>query len=76
MWGWTVLFALIGGSIFGFKMGKRYGQRLEVRTMIEILDALKVDNWEHTVFRDRFKSALEWALDGKRKGDRDGKKKE
>jgi len=60
------------GLIFGWRWGKDHGQRLEVRTMIELLDALKIDSYEHVVFRDRFKGALQWALDGKRKKDRNG----
>ena len=59
------------GVMLGWRWGKEHGQRLEVKTMIELLDALKIDSWEHTVFRDRFKGALQWALDGKRKKDRD-----
>lgn len=61
---------LVACCVVCYRMGKRYGQRLEVTTMIEILDALKIDCWEHRIFRDRFKGALQWALDGKRKKDR------
>lgn len=66
----SYLFVLQLGVMLGWKWGKEHGQRLEVKTMIELLDALKIDSWEQTVFRDRFKGALQWALDGKRKKDR------
>jgi hypothetical protein len=60
------------GVMLGWRWGKERGQRLEVQTMIELLDALKIDSYEQVVFRDRFKGALQWALDGKRKKDRNG----
>lgn len=72
----TLLFALfhlttiLMAVIIGHKIGKREGQRLEVRTMIELLDAIKIDSCDQRVFRDRFKSALQWVLDGKKKRER------
>jgi len=66
------LVALLLLAIFhlGVKVGVKVGSRGEVKDMIELLDALKIDSWEQTVFRDRFKGALQWALDHKRKKDR------
>jgi hypothetical protein len=60
----TLIFAV------GHRIGKREGQKLEVRTMIELLDAIKIDSCDQRVFRDRFKAALQWVLDGKRKSER------
>lgn len=62
----TLVFLFRAGYLLGFRAGKRF----ETKTMIELLDSLKIDNWEQTVFRDRFKRALQWVLDGKRKKDR------
>ncbi len=61
---------LVAISAIAFKLGGRAGARREVQDMIELLDALKIDNWEQSVFRDRFKGALQWTLDRKRKKDR------
>ncbi len=68
----TYLMTLQIGVMLGWRWGKERGQRLEVMTMIELLDALKIENYEQIVFRDRFKGALQWSLDGKRKKDRNG----
>jgi hypothetical protein len=61
---------LVAISSIAYKLGWRAGSRREVMDMIELLDALKIDNWEQSVFRDRFKGALQWTLDRKRKKDR------
>lgn len=50
------------GVLLGWRWGKRYGQRVEVRYMIDLLGALKIDSYEQSVFRDRFVRALEWTL--------------
>lgn len=65
-------FAIILMMRLFYKMGKREGARREVRSMIELMESIKIDNWEQTVFRDRLVSALRWVLDGKRKKERDG----
>lgn len=72
-WLFAVIHLLIVGiSVrFFYKIGARAGARREVMDMIELLDALKMDNWEQSVFRDRLKGALQWTLDRKRKKDRD-----
>ena len=54
----------------GHRIGKREGQKLEVRTMIELLDAIKIDSCDQRIFRDRFKAALQWTIDGKKKRER------
>lgn len=61
---------LVTSMIGAYRVGFRSGKKFETKTMIELLDSLKVDCWEHTVFKDRFKAALQWTLDGKRKRDR------
>lgn len=63
----AVLLSLQLGVILGWRWGKQHGQRLEVRTMIDLLGALKIDGYEQTVFRDRFVKALEWSLSNRTK---------
>lgn len=54
----------------GYRIGLRAGQKNATKEMIDLLGSIKIDNWEQSVFRDRFKQALQWVLDGKRKRDR------
>lgn len=55
---------------FAYRTGYKAGQQHATKDMIDLLGAVKIDNWEQSVFRDRFKEALRWVLDGKRKRDR------
>jgi hypothetical protein len=50
------------GLILGWRWGKRRGQRIEVMCMIELMEALKLDNYDQQVFRDRITKALSWVL--------------
>lgn len=73
MW---ILFALIHSAAIAwliwsaYRAGRRSTREHEVRTMIELMDLLKVDCYEQVVFRDRLKSALQWTLDGKTRSQR------
>ena len=58
----AVLLSLQLGVILGWRWGRRHGQRLEVRSMIDLMEAIKIDCYEQRVFRDRFVKALEWSL--------------
>jgi hypothetical protein len=55
---------------FAYRTGFKSGAKHATKDMIDLLGAVKIDNWEQSVFRDRFRQALQWALDGKRKRDR------
>lgn len=58
----AVVLSLQLGVILGWRWGRRHGQRLEVRSMIDLMEAIKIDSYEQRVFRDRFVRALEWSL--------------
>jgi hypothetical protein len=66
-----VLLAVNAGLLYGYRKGKRHGQRLEVRAMIELMEAIKIDCYEQRIFRDRFVKALKWSL-SKRTDDEGG----
>ena len=55
---------------FAYRTGYKTGEKHATKDMIDLLGSIKMDNWEQSVFRDRFKQALQWVLDGKRKRDR------
>ncbi len=71
-WIATVIHAvfLILALRFAYRTGNKAGREHATRDMIDLLGAVKIDNWEQSVFRDRFRGALQWTLDGKRKGNR------
>lgn len=71
-------YAAIIGLTIGFLVGLRVQRRVsrgqELRDMIEILEAVMVENDDQRAVRDRLTNAFRWLLDGRRRKDREGEK--